>query len=180
MDIPRFFSERGTGWAWNTSAIGRAIFRPATERRVSREARLPTRFSHVFRRRLIYRESAARLLSIPTWHLSSENAPASPRRRKNAVYKQRAKANEQKNANHQRDLSIDPGREHLGGAALCFRAADFLQSALQLLRYRVRILRRQKTNSAGDFKRGHNVPLSSCRDHRRRAVATKKCAAVDV
>ncbi len=96
-----FSSERGTGWAWNTSATGRAIFRPATERRVSREARLPTRFSHVFRRRLIYRESAARLLSIPTWHLSSEDAPASPRRRKNAVYKQRAKANEQKNANHQ-------------------------------------------------------------------------------
>src|SRR5205807_1487509 len=43
----------------------------------------------------------ARLFSIPTWHLSSEDAPASPRRRKNAVYKQRAKANEQKNANHQ-------------------------------------------------------------------------------
>src|SRR4030095_7479594 len=59
-------------------------------------------------------------------------------------------------------------------------AADFLRSALQLLRYRVRLLRGEETNTKGDRGCCGSVSLSSHRDHRWRTVAPEKCAAVDV
>src|SRR2546430_11378534 len=61
-----------------------------------------------------------------------------------------------------------------------FCAANFLQSALQLLRYGIRLLRGKEANSEGDCECCGDVSVSARRDHRRRAVITEKCAAVDV
>src|SRR3977135_428032 len=50
-------------------------------------------------------------------------------------------------ADDQRNLSLDPGREHLGGRAVRLRAADLLRSALQLLRDGIRVLRGEKADA---------------------------------
>src|SRR5213078_3536521 len=68
----------------------------------------------------------------------------------------------------------------MGRTAMCVRASDILQSALQLLRYRVRLLRGKETNSDRDCEYCRRVSLSFGRDHRRRAVAPEERVAVDV
>src|SRR6266566_7549203 len=61
-----------------------------------------------------------------------------------------------------------------------FCAADFLQSALQLLRHGVRLLRREETNAEGDRRCRGGFSLPFRRDHRWRAVIAEERAAVDV
>src|SRR5437763_8376135 len=68
----------------------------------------------------------------------------------------------------------------MGRTAECVRASDVLKSALQLLRYRVRLLRGKETNSDRDCKYCRRVSLSFGRDHWRRAVAPEERVAVDV
>src|SRR5262249_51870804 len=46
-----------------------------------------------------------------------------------------------KDAYDQRNLSLHPRREHMGWFAVCLCAPYVLQPAVQLLRYRVRVLR---------------------------------------
>src|ERR1041385_9443613 len=59
---------------------------------------------------------------------------------------QRPTPNE-RDADDQRDLPINPRGEQLGGRALCFRAAHVLRSALQLLRHGIRVLRGKKADA---------------------------------
>src|SRR4029077_7737186 len=68
----------------------------------------------------------------------------------------------------------------MGRTTLCVRAPDILQSALQLLRYRVRVLRGKETNSESDCKYCRRVWLFFGRGHGRRAIAPEERIAVDV
>src|SRR5437868_8370987 len=68
----------------------------------------------------------------------------------------------------------------MGRTAVCVRASDILQSALQLLRYRVRLLRGKEANSERDSRCDRRIWLSFGRDHRRRAIAPEERVAVDV
>src|SRR5437867_10836209 len=64
--------------------------------------------------------------------------------------------------------------------AVHLRAADLLRSSLQLLRYRVRILRREKADTERDCRCSSGVSLSAGRNHRRRAFAAEERIAADV
>ena len=78
----------------STSDIGQATFRPATVRNLFRAARSPTPFFRVFRRLRIWRESTARLMSIPIWRLSFGLDPALPKPAQSVGFEQGTTASE--------------------------------------------------------------------------------------
>src|SRR5262249_38790590 len=73
----------------STFVIGPAIFPRVTARRVCREAKSRSQFSHVSKRRPIWRESLARLLLTRIWPLFSEVAPAFQRLARSADSRRR-------------------------------------------------------------------------------------------
>src|SRR4029077_19240726 len=85
-----------------------------------------------------------------------------------------------KDAYNQRNLSLDPRRGHLGRLAVRFRAPNILRSAVQLLRYGVRLLRGEQTKPGRNSGHGRGVSVSRGRNYRRRTVVAEERDAADV